>query len=122
AGSPDKVMDDKTAMVISKDLAIKLFGPDENPLGKTVEFQHDKVYHVTGVFEAAPPNASMQFEFAISFEVFKDENPWVIEWGNNGPPSYVLLKEGADGNAFSAKIENYLKSKDTVSTITLFAQ
>lgn len=122
AGQPDQVMNDKSSIVISRDLAIKLFGPDADPLGKMVTLQHDKVFHVTGVFAGTPHNSSIQFDFTISFEVFKEENPWVLEWGNNGPPSYVLLRPGADGNAFSTKLENYLKSKDSTSNITLTAQ
>lgn len=122
AGQPDQVMKDKSSMVISNELAVKLFGPDEDPLGKTVTLQHDKVFQVTGVFTGTPPNSSVQFDFAISFEVFKEENPWVLEWGNNGPPSFVLLRPGTNGALFSAKLENYLKSKDSTSNTILFAQ
>ena len=121
AGQPDQVMKDKSSMVISQDLALKLFGPDEDPLGKTVTLQRDKVYQVTGIFEGTPANSSLQFDFTISFEVFVDENPWVREWGNNGPPTYVMLRSGADGKAFSEKLGGYLKTKDSTSNVQLFA-
>lgn len=121
-GQPAQVMQDKFGMVISRELAIKLFGTEEDAVGKTVEFQHSKSFHVTGVFEGTPANSSMQFEFAMSFELFKDENEWVKEWGNNGPPSYVLLHKGTDAGAFSEKIKDYIKGKEPESHITLFLQ
>ena len=121
-GQPEQVLEDKLGMVISRDLAIKLFGTDENAVGKTVEFQHDKQFHVTGVFEGTPVNSSQQFEFAMSFELFKDESPWVKEWGNNGPPSYVLLHKGTDPTAFTEKIKDYIKGKEPETHITLFLQ
>jgi hypothetical protein len=79
-GQADKVLADKSSIVISKELAIKLFSTDEDVIGKTVELQHEKSYQVSGVFEKVR-NSSYQFDFVLSFEAFKDENPWVLNWG-----------------------------------------
>lgn len=121
-GQPEQVLQDKLGMVISRDLAKKLFGTSENVVGKSVDFQHSKTFHITGVFEGAPSNSSLQFDFVMSFELFKDENPWVTEWGNNGPSSYVLLNAGSDPGAFADKIKDYIKGKDENSNVTLFVQ
>jgi putative ABC transport system permease protein len=121
-GTPDLVLKDKFGMVISKDLAVRLFGTDENAIGKAVELQHQKTFHVTGVFEGTPSNSSFQYDFVMSFEEFKDDNKWVLEWGNNGPATYVVLRKDADANAFSDKIKNYIKSKDKDSRTILFLQ
>lgn len=121
-GQPDQVLRDKLGMVISLELARKLFGTEENAVGKTIELQHEKTFHVTGVFEGTPPHASVQFDFAMSFEVFKDESPWVLEWGNNGPATYIVLREGTDSQAFTDKIKDYIKGKDEDSNVSLFVQ
>jgi len=121
-GQPDQVLQDKFGMVISRELAKKLFGSEEDAIGKAVEFQHAKSFHVTGVFDGTPANASMQFDFVMSFEEFKDENKWVLEWGNNGPSSFVLLRAGTDPNAFTDKIKDYIKGKDKESNVSLFLQ
>ena len=121
-GQASQVLDDKLAMVISRDLAIRLFGNDDDAIGKTVEFQHEKSFHVTGVFEGTPAHSSMQFDFVMNFELFKDESPWVKEWGNNGPSTYITLHKGADPNALTAKIKDYIKGKDDDSNVTLFLQ
>jgi putative ABC transport system permease protein len=121
-GNPAQVLNDKLGMVISRDLAKKLFGTDENAIGKMVELQHEKTFHVTGVFEGTPPNSSIQFDFATSFEEFKDENQWVKEWGNNGPSTFIVLKQGTDPSSFSEKIKDYIKGKTDESNVTLFIQ
>ena len=121
-GQPEQVMEDKSAIVISRDLAKRLFGSAEDAVGKTVEVQHEKSYRVSGVFERTPSNSSYQFDFTLPFEVFKDENQWVKEWGNNGPPTFLVLHQGVDAGAFAAKIRDYIKGKDKDSNVSLFLQ
>ena len=119
-GEASKVLEDKLSMVISQGLAIKLFGTDENVIGKTVELQHKKSFQVSGVFKNIPSTSSYKFDFVMSFEVFKEENPWVNEWGNNGPSTYLTLKEGSDANAVGNKIKDFIKKRDDESNVALF--
>ena len=119
-GNAVQVLEDKLSIVVSRDLAIKLFGTEENAIGKTVEVQHDKSFHVTGVFEGTPATSSIQFEFVMSFEEYKDNNKWVLEWGNNGPSSFLVLREGASADDFSKKIKDYIKGKEKDSHVSLF--
>lgn len=121
-GNPETVLKDEMSIVISKSLAVRLYGTDENVLGKTVEINHDKSFNVTGVMEDTPANSSMKFDYAISFELYKRENDWVREWGNNGPSSYVVLKAGTDPGDFTNKIKDYVKGKEKDSHVSLFVQ
>ncbi len=121
-GNADQVLNDKYAIVVSAGLANKLFGTAENILGKTLELNHDKSFHITGVFGEIPKSSSVRFEFVLSFELFKDENTWVKEWGNNGPSTFVSLAEGTDPVAFNAKIKDYIKGKEKDSHVSLFVQ
>jgi putative ABC transport system permease protein len=121
-GNADQVLKDKFSVVISRDLAKRLFGTEENAVGKTVEVQHDKTLNVTGVFEGTPSNSSFQFDFVMTFELFKDDNEWVKDWGNNGPSTYIALKEGTNVADFTEKIKGLIKTKDDDSNITLFLQ
>ncbi len=119
-GNPDQVLQDKLSMVISRDLARKLFGSAENAVGKSVEFQHEKTYQVSGVFEGTPANSSHQFDFVLSFEAFKDDNKWVTEWGNNGPSTFIILREGSKGDVVSEKIKDFVKKREDDSNVILF--
>lgn len=121
-GNANQVLQDKLSIVISRDLAVKLFGTEENAVGKTVEVQHDKSFAITGVFENLPSTSSIQFDFVLTFEFYKDDNDWVLDWGNNGPSTFVVLKEGSDPEAFSKKIKDYVKGKNDNSNVVLFLQ
>jgi|APTNR8051073442_1049403.scaffolds.fasta_scaffold00018_12 predicted permease len=118
-GNPEKVLTDKTSIVISHELAIKLFSTAEDAIGKTVELQHEKSFQVTGVFKKVP-TSSQQFDFVLSFETFKDDNEWVLSWGNNGPPTYVILQEGSVAEDVSTKIKDFVKNRNEQSNVTLF--
>lgn len=120
-GNADQVLKDDRSIVISQSLAKRLFNDDTDVLGKTLELQHDKSFQITGVFKDLPTASSIQFDFALSFEQFKKDNPWVIEWGNNGPATYVTFHEGSDPAAFSEKIKFWIKTKNKESDTELFA-
>jgi len=119
-GNPEQVLTDKLSIVISRELARKLFGTDKNVIGKSVELQHEKSFLVSGIFEGTPASSSYQFDFVLSFENFKDENKWVTEWGNNGPSTFAVLREGSNASAVSEKIKDFVKARNEQSNVTLF--
>ena len=121
-GNADDVLTDKKSIVISRELAVKFFGSIDQAVGKTIRYEDDRNFNVTGVFENIPANSTYRFDFVLPFEDFKDRNDWVTEWGNNGPHTYVILQEGADPEAVTQKISGYVKEKNTEyeSTVELF--
>lgn len=119
-GAPENVLADKLSIVITKSLAVRLFGTEEGAVGKTVELNHDKSLNVAGVMEDTPNNSSWKYDFVMTFEFFKDDNEWVTEWGNNGPSTYIVVKDGTDPKALEAKIKDYVKGKDQNSNVQLF--
>ncbi|MEQ8927894.1 MAG: FtsX-like permease family protein [Fulvivirga sp.] len=118
--NPDVVLKNKNSIVISESLANQLFGTKDNVVGKVVEYEHDEEFIVSGVFEGTPRHSSIQFDFVLSFEKFKDDNSWVTNWGNNGPSTYITLVKGANAEDVSNKITNFIKERDEDSHITLF--
>ena len=87
---------DKNAIVISETLAWRLFGTTENVVGRTLDYhilQFSQPVIVSGVFADVPLNATDQFDFVLSFEAFKEINPGVVEWGNMGPYTFLVLQE-----------------------------
>ncbi len=126
-GDPTQVLRAKNSIVVSKKLALTLFGTSENVIGKTIDwellsFKYSAV--VTGVFEGAPENSTMQFDFTLNYDTWLDLSEKVgrkIQWGNHAPCTYLVLNNGVDAKQFNAKIENFHKSKFSGSNITLFA-
>ena len=120
-GNKNQVLSDKGSIVISENVAMNLFNSTENVLGKTIEFQHEREYIVSGVFKDIPSNSSTKFDFALSVDVLKELQPGVFKWENSGPNTFLVLKQGTDIKAFNDKIAGFIKtkSKDTHRTLYL---
>ena len=110
-GSASQVLDDKQSIVLSKDAASRLFGTIEDVVGQTVALNHDKQYQVSGIMENVPTISSVDFDFVIPFEGFRDENEWVTNWFNTAPQTFILLKEGTNIEQFNRKIADLVKGK-----------
>ncbi|MEM6840832.1 MAG: ABC transporter permease [Bacteroidota bacterium] len=125
-GEASQVLAEKNSIVISEDLAIRLFGTVDNAVGKTIDWhilQFTQPATVSGVFADVPSNSTPQFDFVLSFEAFKEINPGVVEWGNMGPHTFLVLQEGTDVNQFNSKIEHFISTKAEYQEFrTLFAR
>ncbi|MDB5128455.1 ABC transporter permease [Mucilaginibacter sp.] len=120
-GERGKVLNDKNSIVISDELAKKLFGTSENAIGKAIKFQHDKDFFVSGVFEKLPVHSSQQFDFVLSFDYLADVQGWVKTWNNGGPHNFILLKKGTDVNAFNQRIAGTVTKNSGDTTRSAFA-
>ncbi len=118
-GNPIDVLKEKHNIVISHKLALQLFNTTQNIVGKTVSFQHEKKYTISGVFENIPDNSSVHFDFVLNFDAFKEENTWIMQWDNSSPYTYVLLKEGTNVTELNKKISNFLKLKSNSANTSL---
>jgi len=119
-GDKDQVLADKNGIVISETLAMKLFNTTENIIGKAIELQHEQSFLISGIFKDVPANSSSEFDFVLSFEVFKDYSPWVLDWRNNGILTYLILSEGTDTHHFNRKIADFVKSHGGEEHVSTF--
>ena len=110
-GDANGALADKNSIVISEDLALKLFNTKHDIVGKAIEFQHDRELLVSGVFENIPSSSSTHFDFVVPFEIFEEIAPWSLDWNSSGPYIYVVLREGTDVRAFNKKIEDFVQKK-----------
>ncbi|MEL7147346.1 MAG: ABC transporter permease, partial [Bacteroidota bacterium] len=110
-GASEQVLKDKRSIVLSENLAMSLFGTTENLIGKSVEWEHESNFLISGIMKQPPANSSLKFDFVMSFELFRDENEWVTNWYNTAPTTYVLLKEGTDVAALNEKIHDIVRVK-----------
>jgi predicted permease len=119
-GQPETVLADLNGIVLSKSMAENLFGSAEKAMGQAVELDHDELFTVSGIAEDIMPQSSIQFDFLASYEKYKKDNEWILSWGNNSPPTYVTLVEGADKEAVDEKIADFVKERNEESNVTLF--
>lgn len=119
-GNRDGVLADKKSIVVSRELALKLFHTTENIIGKTIEWEHKQPYRVSGIFEGDLPHSSDKFDFVLPLDQFLDENSYQKVWGRSEDPStYVVLKQGASLAAFNRKIEGLVKRKSQDADVNL---
>ncbi len=117
-GNKNSIMADPHGVILSDQLARKLFNTTNNLAGKTITWdQGDKLngeYTITGVFEAPPTNASVQFDCIFSFDhyynTFRDQYG-LDKWYSNNPHTYVIVKNGTDVTQLNNKIKDFTKVK-----------
>jgi putative ABC transport system permease protein len=122
-GEKSYVLKDKNAIVISDELATKLFHTTENIIGKTVEWKKDKfggIFFVSGIFERPPSNSTAQFDLLFTFEFYREIEPMVNTWQYNAPSTYIILKKGTNIYQFNDKIAGLIKKKTNDKSSTLF--
>jgi putative ABC transport system permease protein len=125
-GNSNQVLSGDNSIVISKNLAQKIFNTSDNVVGKTIEWQilgYKQHAMVTGVYDKIPDNSTENFEFVLTWDEWIKLANYVhrnIQWGNTGPRTYILLKEGVNTKEFDSKIAGFIKTKISDSNTTLF--
>ena len=125
-GNQGQVLSDKNAIVISENLAKRIFGTTENVIGKTIKWQilqFSGQSSISGIFTPPPSNSTEHFDFVLSYEAFKDIIPrFTGNWEASAPSTYVILKKGTDTDQFNSKIAGFVKTKNKDSNVTLFVR
>lgn len=122
-GQRENSLTEPTVVYISGSLKERIFGSN-SALAETVEVDGWGQFQVGGVFEDVPNETTIDFDFIMPYEPWRQANDWVEEWGNNGIRGIAKLMPGVDADAFNTKIEDYVSSKisDEESIVTLFVQ
>jgi putative ABC transport system permease protein len=119
-GNKDKVFSDKYNVLLSDELAMKLFHTTENIIGKSVEWNRSDrystklngTYIVSGIFKAPPPSSSAQFDILFTYQLYYDKyTSYLNNWGSSNPQTYVLLKKGISLEHLNARVKDLMKSK-----------
>jgi len=118
-GDKRAVLGNKNQIVISRDMAMKLFGSPGSSVGKTIMLQQNRPFTVSGIAENAPSNSSIKFDFVLSFEFFKEINPNTLNWSYNTTNAYLVLENGTDQEKFNSKIKDFIRTRSSDKYRTL---
>jgi putative ABC transport system permease protein len=110
-GDGARALEDPNSLIVTRDMAIRLFGSTDNAVGKTVKVNNKDEMLVAAVMEDIPATSSVQFDMLFSWTRFWNENEWSHNWFNTAPTCYVLMKPGTDIAAFNAKIHDLVRTK-----------
>jgi ABC-type antimicrobial peptide transport system permease subunit len=126
AGNAATVLKEKNNIVISENLAGKLFGTADAAVGKSLEwnaFGKNHLSSVAGVFKNVSSKSTLKFDVVFTKQKLL-EDLWQngTKWYNTGPETYLLLKEGVNLTAFNKKIERYIDQYDKGNHFSLFVR
>lgn len=125
AGDPGQVLKDKKSIVLSEKLATTIFGSPQLAMGKRLDwsligYQDNAV--VTGVYKELPMHSTQQFDFVITQEAWFSLSEAIdrgIHWDNYGPRTFLVTHEYITQSELSAKIKNFLQTKNAQLTAQL---
>ena len=73
-GDPNTALKEPNSIVLTETEAKKLFG-NQDPMGKTINYEKLADFIVTGIINDSPPNSHLKFTALLSFKVLEnDEN------------------------------------------------
>lgn len=119
-GNPSTVLQDIHSVVLSREMAEKLFG-SQNPVGKSISIQIGfsfKDFIVSGVAARIPANSSIRFSVLIPYSNVKYTLLGMLPpqmaasmWGvsNLAPSAFVKLKSSSDQNAVERLLQILMK-------------
>ncbi len=107
-GNVRNVLEKPFSIVISEKMADKYFGK-ENPIGKSISFNGEQLFEITGVAKNVPTNSTIIFDFVSSHDTFLRIN----KFGYENYPNYetYLLIDRKDA---IPKITRNLKAANKV--------
>jgi len=98
-GDVRTVLTNSNSVVISRSLALKIFG-QETPVGKTLKLNDHPGLIVTGVFSDVPKTSHIQFDFLLPFSSAPD---FMKMWDRKSVQTYVLLNKNASFDEINKK-------------------
>ena len=113
-GDSKRVLADKYNIVLSEELAIKLFNSTTEVIGKTVVWKNayfEGTFQVSGIFSNPPPNSTEQFDAVLHYDWVMEGDPYAARWNTNAAQTYLVLKEGTNISDFNDRIEYFMWSK-----------
>lgn len=108
-GDPNTALNGVNKIIVSESAALRYFG-DEDPIGKTMIYNGQIAFQVTGVFHDVPENSHIQFQFLVSYGTINKwtENNSETAWGWYDFYTFVLLRPGTDVKQLQAKWDDVL--------------
>ena len=126
-GDKENVLSDKNDIIISEQLALKLFNSSENVIGRTLEWKMRDYYdysgnfNISGVFNKLPSNSSQQFDIILNIENYIDHDTRsTLSWGNIPAETYVIVDKEAKINQLDKKINSIAQSKGSWEKFDFF--
>ena len=111
-GNISAQLKDSHSMLITQDMAKKLFG-NVDPVGKIIKTENTDNFIVTGVLKNPPVNTRFQFDYLLPWLYKNTQNDGYANeterWLSNNTSTFVLLKPNTDLASLNQKISDITK-------------
>jgi len=105
SGNPKTALEDRYSIILTKDLADKIFG-DEDPMGKVIKLNSTDMT-VTGIIANIPRNSHLHFTFAFpAINMTEWRESKLDKWDYTQFATYVTLRKDADIAEVNNKMKN----------------
>lgn len=110
-GNPATAMLEKFSVVLSHEMAIKLFG-NTDVVGKTVTADDTTQLTITGVLQPVPSNTTFRPEVLLTTALLRDNANFnnMADWYNTFSENYLLLKPGANIARINSQFNQIVKT------------
>lgn len=111
-GNPATALKDPFSVMLTESQAKKYFG-NEDPMEKSIRYNSQFDFKVTGIYEAFPSNAHMHPDILFSFNTLKDSAVYGEEnlrtsWSNNSFFTFLLLPDKYPVNSMIAQFPAFV--------------
>lgn len=126
SGDKETALAEPNSIIISEDLAMRLFSKKDDLLGKTLQFSFmdSTLLKITGVIKNHPRNSSFDFSSVLSDASFAGTNFYKQaaqnDWLSNNFSVFALLKPGTDPKTIAGGMESLARKNSTVPAGTDF--
>ncbi len=111
-GNPKTVLNDPYSIVLTEQLAVKLFGKKEDAVGKMIRINHTDNLIVSGILKDLPNNTQFDFEYLMPWSYLRKTGGDDNNWGDASTITYVLLKPGVTPASVEPKIKGLMQKHD----------
>lgn len=109
-GTVETALKTPESIAISEKMATDFFGSPEAAINQILTFENRKDFKIAAVFADIPNNSSLRFEFLINWGFLIQQEPWLKDWDNSGPKTFVQLRQKANPALIESKLQHFIKS------------
>ncbi|MFP4059285.1 MAG: ABC transporter permease [Bacteroidales bacterium] len=118
-GKQDDFLKAPFSMVLTESMAKKYFGK-EDPIGKTIQWNNQYDFTITGIIKDYSPNAHFDFDFLLSFSTFSKLPEYaehLNHWGSLSFYTYIKLYPGVSVQEIEEKLEKLMMQRFTENIV-----
>ena len=109
SGNNNQPFPQKNSIVISKDVATRLFG-NTDPIGQEIRVNFDQIYTVSGILDDYPDNSFVGSEILIPIESDSEYAEFRDNWNGSFLFTFITIPPNADRMALANKFPGLIKN------------